>query len=157
LLLVGVVLAALVAGIRVMAVSRRGAVWGLALAASVWSLVCGLIGVILVLAWTATRHVFWAWNENLFVVSPLSLLLVVLLPMALLRRRAERVARAVAIAVVALGLVGLVLALLPGGQENRAVVALFLPTHLAIAWSVLRPALAATPARSVPAGGVPAP
>ena len=148
LLLVGVVLAALVAGIRVMAVSRRGAVWGLALAASVWSLVCGLIGVILVLAWTATRHIFWAWNENLLVVSPLSLLLVVLLPMALLRRRAERVARAVAIAVVVLGLIGLVLALLPGGQENRAVVAMFLPVHLAIAWSVLRPALAAPRVRS---------
>ena len=152
LLFVGIVLAALVAGIRVMAVSRRGAVWGLALATSVWSLVCGLIGVILVLAWTATRHIFWASNENLFVVSPLSLLLVVLVPMALLRRRAERVARAVAIAVVALGLVGLVLALMPGGQENRAVVAMFLPVHLAIAWSVLRPALAAPRVRSVRAG-----
>ena len=143
LLVVGLVLAALVAAIRVMAVSRRGAVWGLTLVASAWSLLCGLIGVILILAWTATRHVFWAWNENLFVVSPLSLLLVVLLPMALLRRRAEGAARAAAIAVVALGLVGLVLALLPGGQENRAVVALFLPVHLAIAWSVLRPTLAA--------------
>ena len=143
LLLVGVVLAALVAGIRVMAVSRRGAVWGLALVASGWSLLCGLIGAILFLAWTATRHIFWAWNENLFVLSPLSMLLVVLLPMALLRRRAERVARAVAIAVVALGVVGLVLALIPGGQDNRAIIALFLPVHLAIAWSVLRPALAA--------------
>ena len=148
LLFVGLVLAALVAGIRVMAVSRRGAVWGLALATSAWSLLCGLIGVILILAWTATRHVFWAWNENLFVVSPLSLLLAVLLPMALLRRRAERVARAVAIAVVALALVGAVLALIPGGQENRAVVAMFLPVHLAIAWSVLRPTLAAPRARN---------
>jgi hypothetical protein len=154
LLLVGLVLAALVAAIRVMAVSRRGAVWGLALVASAWSLLCGLIGVILVLAWTATRHVFWAWNENLFVVSPLSLLLVVLLPMALLRRRTAGAARAVAIAVVALGLIGLVLALLPGGQENRAVVALFLPVHLAIAWSVLRPTIAAPRAgRQVLRGG----
>ena len=143
LLLAGVVLAVLVAGIRVMAVSRRGAVWGLALATSAWSLLSGLIGVVLLLAWTATKHVFWAWNENLFVASPLSLLLVVLLPMALLRRGAERAARAVAIAVVALGLVGLVLALIPGGQENRAVVALFLPVHLAVGWSVLSPTIAA--------------
>ena len=154
LLIVGTVLAALVAAIRVMAVSRRGAVWGLALVASAWSLLCGLIGVILILAWTATRHVFWAWNESLFVASPLSLLLVVLLPMALLRRRAARVARTVAIAVVALGLIGLVLALLPGGQENRAVVALFLPVHLVIAWSVLRPTIAAPrPGREVIRGG----
>ncbi len=142
LLLVGAVLAALVAGIRVMAVSRRGAVWGLALVGSVWSLLCGLVGVIIVLAWTATRHIFWAWNENLFVVSPLSLLLVVLLPMALLRGRATRAARAVALAVVALGLVGGVLALIPGGQENRAVIALFLPVHLALAWSLSNAAVA---------------
>ena len=147
LLLVGVVLAALVAGIRVMAVSRRGAVWGLALVASVWSLLCGLIGVILILAWTATRHIFWAWNENLFVVSPLSLLLVVLLPMALLGGRARRAALAVTLAVVVLGLVGLVLALIPGGQENRAIVALFLPVHLAIAWSLSKPAIAAPNAK----------
>ena len=143
LLVVGLVLGALVAGIRVMAVSRRGAVWGLAVVTAAWSLLCGLIGVVLVLAWTATRHVFWAWNENLFLLSPLSLLLVVLLPLAFLRRRSERATRAVALAVVALAFVGLVLALLPGGQENRAIVALFLPVHLAIAWSVLRPALAA--------------
>ena len=150
LLLVGVVLAALVAGIRVMAVSRRGAVWGLALVTAAWSLLCGLVGVILLLAWTATRHIFWASNENLLLVSPLSLLLVVLLPMFLLRRRAERLTRAVAIAVVALGLVGLVFALIPGGQENRAIVALFLPMHLVLAWSVLRPTLAAPRARGVP-------
>ena len=143
LLVVGLVLAGLVAAIRVMAVSRRGAVWGLAVVTAAWSLLCGLIGVILVLAWTATRHVFWAWNENLLLASPLSLVLVVLLPMALLRRRSERAARGVSLAVVALSLVGLLLALIPGGQENRAIVALFLPVHLAIAWSVLRPALAA--------------
>lgn len=143
LLVVGLVLGALVAGIRVMAVSRRGAVWGLAVITATWSLLCGLIGVILILAWTVTRHVFWAWNENLFLASPLSLLLVVLLPMALLRRRHERTARGVALAVVALALVGLLFALVPGGQENRAIVALFLPVHVAIAWSVLRPALAA--------------
>jgi len=144
LLAVGLVLAALVAGIRVMAVSRRGAVWGLALVTTTWSLLCGLVGVILVLAWTATRHIFWAWNENLFVLSPLSLALVVLLPAALLRQRGVRTARAMALAVVALGVVGLVLALLPGGQENRAIVALFLPVHLAIAWS-LRSAAFASP------------
>jgi hypothetical protein len=112
-----------------------------------WSLLCGLIGVILLLAWTATRHIFWAWNENLLLLSPLSLLLVVLLPMTLLRGRGTSATRAIALAVVVLSLVGLALALLPGGQENRAIVALFLPVHLAVAWSVLRPAVVA---RSAP-------
>jgi hypothetical protein len=154
LLAVGLVMAALVAGIRVMAVSRRGAVWGLAVVMAAWSLLCGVIGVVLVLAWTATRHIFWAWNENLFVASPLSLLLVVLLPMMLLAGRAVRATRVVAIAVVALAVVGLVLALIPGGQENRAIVALFLPMHLVVAWTVLRPAFA--PPRVMRAGS-PAP
>ncbi|HKP15934.1 MAG TPA: DUF4105 domain-containing protein, partial [Gemmatimonadaceae bacterium] len=143
LLFVGVVLAALVAGIRVMAVSRRGAVWGLAIVTASWSLLCGLIGVILLLAWTATRHIFWASNENLLLASPLSLLLVVLLPMTLLRGRAASATRTVTLAVVVLSLIGLLLALIPGGQENRAIVALILPVHLAIAWSVLRPAVVA--------------
>jgi hypothetical protein len=145
LLAVGLVLAALVAGIRVMAVSRRGAAWGLALVTTTWSLACGLVGVILVLAWTATRHIFWAWNENLFVASPLSLALVVLLPAALLRQRATRAARIVSLAVVVLGVIGLLFALIPGGQENRAIVALFLPVHLAVAWSVHRPTIARAP------------
>ena len=152
LLAVGLVLAALVAGIRVMAVSRRGAVWGLAVVTAAWSLLCGLIGVVLVLAWTATRHIFWAWNENLFLLSPLSLLLVVLLPMTLLRGRQARATRAVALAVVVLSLIGLVLAALPGGQENRAIVALCLPVHLAVAWSVLRPAVVARGASRAVAG-----
>jgi len=152
LLLVGVVLGALVAGIRVMAVSRRGAVWGLALVTAAWSLLCGLIGVLILLAWTATRHVFWAWNENLFLASPLSLLLVVLLPMTLLSGRAVRATRAVTFAVLALSLVGLLLALIPGGQENGAIVALFLPVHLAIAWSLLRPAVVAPRATRALAG-----
>lgn len=142
LLLVGVVLATLIAGIRVMAISRRGAAWGLALVGMAWSLLSGVIGVILVLAWTATRHVFWAWNENLLQASPLSLLLVVLVPTALLRRRYERATRMAALAVLALSVIGMLLSLIPGGQENRAIVALFLPVHLALTWAIALPIIA---------------
>jgi hypothetical protein len=136
LLPVGLVLAALVVGIRIMAVSRRGAAWGLALVAAAWSLLCGVIGVILVLAWTATRHVFWARNENLLVLSPLSLVLVVLVPIALLRGRHQRATRAIALLIAALAAFGALMAILPGGQENRAIVALFLPVHCALAWAL---------------------
>ena len=140
LLPVGLVLAALVVGIRIMAVSRRGAAWGLAIVGAAWSLLCGVIGVIIVLAWTATRHVFWAWNENLFQLTPLSLVLVVLMPLALLRGRYRRAALALALIVAALAAFGALMAILPGGQENRAIVALFLPVHLALAWAFwLRP------------------
>jgi hypothetical protein len=147
LALVGVVLALLVVGLRIMAISRRGAAWGLALFASAWSLLCGLIGVILILAWTATLHIFWARNENLLQLSPLSLLLVALIPVALLSGRFQRFARLTAVAVLALAGVGLLLSLLPGGQENRAIVALFFPMHLALAWALALPQVAAPATR----------
>jgi hypothetical protein len=139
LLIVGVVLAATLAAIRIMAMSRRGAAWGFTLVASVWSLLCGVIGVIIVLAWTMTRHVFWSWNENLFQVSPLSLALVVLVPLALLHGRATRAARVVAAGVLLLSAFGLLLSIIPGGQENRAIAALFFPVHLVLAWAIAQP------------------
>ncbi|MDB4883168.1 MAG: hypothetical protein JWL95_1934 [Gemmatimonadetes bacterium] len=143
LALVGVVLALLVVGLRIMAISRRGAVWGLALFTMAWSLLCGTIGVVLLLAWTATLHVFWAWNENLLQLSPLSLALVVLIPMALVSGRQQRAARLTAFAVLVIASLGLLLSLLPGGQENHAIVALFFPVHLALAWALALPKLVA--------------
>jgi hypothetical protein len=150
LLLVGLVLAGLVAGLRIMAISRRGAAWGLAIVGMVWSLVCGVVGIVLILAWTATLHIFWAWNENLLQLSPLSLPLVVLIPMALLARRSERAARLTAAVVVAIAALGALLALIPGGQENRAIVAMLLPVHLAIAWALALPAPVAAPRHRAP-------
>ena len=138
-LTLGLLMAALVGVLRVMMLSRRSAAWGLALLGSVWSLFCGVLGVILLLAWTATKHVFWAWNENLLLLTPLSLALVVLLPAAILSRRRERAARMIGAVIAAIGLVALLLALLPGGQENLAIVAMLLPVHLAIAWALALP------------------
>jgi hypothetical protein len=137
--LLGVAFAALVVILRVMMLSRRGAAWGLALFGSAWSLLCGVLGVLLLLAWLATRHVFWAHNETVLLLTPLSLMLVVLIPASILSRRGERAARMVAAIVAAFGLVALVLALIPGGQESRAVVALLLPVHVALAWALALP------------------
>jgi hypothetical protein len=139
LLPIGVVLAALVVALRIMAISRRGAAWGLALFGMVWSLLCGVLGVILILMWTATLHKFWAWNENLLQLSPLSLALVALIPMSWLARKQERTARLAAFAILAVAVAGALLAVVPGGQENRAIVALFLPVHLALAWALALP------------------
>ena len=72
-------------------------------------------------------------------LSPLSLALVVLVPLALLRGRATQAARVVATTVLLLSAIGALFALLPGGQENRAIVALFLPVHLVMAWAIALP------------------
>ena len=137
--LLGLLIAALVVVLRVMMLSRRSAAWGLALLGSSWSLLCGLLGVILLLAWSATKHVFWAWNENLLLLTPLSLVLVMLLPAAILSQRHERAARMIAAVIAVLSLVALLLAVLPGGQENLAIVGLLLPVHLAFAWALALP------------------
>jgi hypothetical protein len=135
----GLLLGALVVVLRVMMVARRTAAWGLALFGSAWSLLCGVLGVIILFAWIATKHVYWASNENVLLLTPFSLALVMLIPAAVLSGRRERAARMVASIVVLLGIVAAMLAIVPGGQDSRAVVALFLPVHLALAWALALP------------------
>jgi hypothetical protein len=138
-LLLGVLLAALAFVLRVLGRTNRGALWGLVLLGMLWSLLCGVIGALLLYMWGFTRHVFWGWNENLLLLSPLSLALLVLLPAALLRARAVRQARLLSAAIALLGVLALVLSMVPGGQSNLAIVALALPLHLALAWALSLP------------------
>jgi hypothetical protein len=94
--------------------------------------VVGLIGVILLLAWMFTRHVFWFSNENVLLFTPLSLFLAVLIPAAILSGKAVKAARTLAGTIVITSLLAMVFTLYPGQQENRAIVALMLPVHLAL-------------------------
>jgi len=136
-LIAGLVLAAVVMLLRLLMRSQRWAAWLFALLGMAWSLLCGTLGVVLLLAWFATKHVFWAQNENLLLFSPLSLALVALVPSAVLAGRAVRRARVVGALVAAMALGALVLSQMPGGQPIRDVVALALPMHLALAWALL--------------------
>ncbi len=146
-LVLGVLLGALAVVLRVLGRSNRGALWGVALLGMLWSFLCGVIGLLLIYMWAFTRHVFWGWNENLLLLSPLSLALVILVPAALLRSRGVRPARALSRIIAVLGVLALLLSLFPGGQSNLAIVALALPLHLALAWSLSLP-LPAPPVRA---------
>ncbi|MES2177266.1 MAG: DUF4105 domain-containing protein [Gemmatimonadota bacterium] len=138
-LVLGLLLAAVVVVLRLVMMSHRAAAWALAVIGAVWSLINGVLGVILLVVWLATLHVFWKGNENVLILTPMSLPLVILIPAALLRNQAERAARMVASIIVAMSAVALVLAIAPGGQENRAIVALVVPVHLALAWALALP------------------
>jgi hypothetical protein len=106
--------------------------------ATVWTAVNGILGVILIVGWTATRHVFMARNENLLQFDVLSLALAVALPLAIARTRAVRPARTLSIAIAAIAFVGFAIQILPWfNQVNGEVIALTLPAHLALAWCVL--------------------
>ena len=134
-LTLGAVLAAIVVALGV-AADRGGRSPRVALAviASIWSLVSGLIGTVMVLTWTLTDHAFMYYNENLLQFTPLSLLLVYLLPRLFLKDRSPRLAFRVSAAVAALSLLGFVVQLLPSFyQVNGEVIAMALPVHLALA------------------------
>ena len=142
-LTLGLVLGALFAAagaprVRASRLLRRGV---LALATG-WSLAAGGAGTILALL-LATDHVFSWWNENLFLVNPLLLGLAVLLPLSTRSEAWRGRARALAAAVAALGLAGLLWQLAPAStQPNAMFFALALPAHLGIAWSLRKGAKA---------------
>ncbi|MEO6154927.1 MAG: DUF4105 domain-containing protein [Thermomonas sp.] len=108
----------------------------LAAFASLFWLLCGCVGLVLILSWAFTDHrALWA-NRNLLLFNPLCLLL---LPgaYALVRgsapgRHFAQLLRIVAV-LAALACVPLWLQALP--QRNGAWIALLLPIHAAFAWA----------------------
>jgi hypothetical protein len=123
---------------------------GLGVVAVLWGLLAGLGGVVLAGLWAFTDHVMAYRNENLFQVNPLVLALAVLVPLALTgSARAGRWARAVALGLAGLSLLGFVLQVLPGvDQVNGQVIALALPIHLGFTLA-LRRAFRPSPCRDL--------
>jgi len=106
---------------------------------TLWSLIAGACGVALVIAWGFTRHYFMSRNENLLHLDPLSLGLVVLIPLAVYGRRGVSRALKLAGFVGALSLLGFVLQGIPFfGQKNGEIIGLALPINLAVWWTVYR-------------------
>lgn len=113
---------------------------------AIWSLVAGLLGVILALLWTVTDHVFAHANENLLLFNPLWLVMLVLLPVYFWSGRAERVTRSASVALMTLCVIALAAhATGLSAQDNLPVIGLALPPALAIAVVTAR--------RRAPAGG----
>ena len=126
------------AGAAAIVAARRRPRGLAAFALPLW-LLCGLAGLLLAFLWASTAHqAGWA-NRNLFLLNPLCLLL---LPgaVALLRRRTPgRLFRPLLWTVAAFAGLGWVvqwLSLQP--QYNLSWIALLLPLHAALAWSLGR-------------------
>jgi len=139
-LLVGTVIGALAATLGGLARRQVAGRLGLGVVAVVWGSLGGLAGVVLAGLWAFTDHVMAYRNENLFQVNPLVLALAVLVPLGLGGSgRAARWARALALGLAGLSLLGLVLQVLPGfDQVNGQVIALALPIHLGFALGLRR-------------------
>ena len=104
-----------------------------------WSLITGVFGTTLLLAWTATMHVFWYRNENLLVLSPLALWLAVLTALSMKNERWVRSAAICAALIALLSALALIAKGLPWfTQDNLGVVLLFLLPNFAMAYGLWR-------------------
>jgi hypothetical protein len=77
------VAAALIALVRSAEGGHRAAFFAATAIATLWSLIAGLAGTALVVAWLFTKHYFMSRNENLMHFDPLSIALAALIPLSL--------------------------------------------------------------------------
>ena len=141
-LAIGVLIGAVLAGLAHAARRNGLARFGFAALGTLWALLIGVGGALLVGLWAFTNHTAAHRNENLFQFDPLALALVLLLPAVVYGARwARGPARWIALVVAAVTVLGFLLQLLPGlDQVNGEVIALVLPPNLALAWGVWRAA-----------------
>ena len=99
--------------------------------ATAWSLLAGVFGILLLALWFLTDHWSSHHNENVLLLTPVSLALVVLVPLALRGSAgAIRAATRVATVVAGLALLALVIKVLPWfHQYNLDLITLILPVH----------------------------
>ncbi|MGH7702794.1 MAG: DUF4105 domain-containing protein [Gemmatimonadales bacterium] len=114
--------------------------------AGVWTLLTGIVGLVLTGLWTLTDHTIAYWNQNLFQANLFALGLLFLAgPLARGAAWARRPARGLAVLVAALSVAGLLAKLLPVmPQGNGPIIALMLPANLGLAWGTWQVALPRT-------------
>lgn len=137
-LLIGLIVAGVIFALSRAAPTARGARIILATLFSFWGVATALFGIVLAMLWIFTDHSDAHQNLNLLQLNPLGLLLAVAAPLALAdRARLSRLAVRTALVLAVLAILCLVIMAVPGiDQENGPLVALLLPIHLSVAWSL---------------------
>ncbi|MES2521994.1 MAG: DUF4105 domain-containing protein [Gemmatimonadota bacterium] len=141
-----VVMAALLgltlAGIIAVLADARGRLIRVVLSVLVaaWYLLGGLLGTLLLLAGTVTKHEpYMGNNTTLLQLHPLLLVASIAVPIALIRHRRTRAAMGVSATVALLSVIGLLLQLVPVvAQRSGVVLAVTVPVHVALAVAVWR-------------------
>jgi hypothetical protein len=134
-----VVAAALIVLVRSAEGGSRVAMFVATALATLWSLIAGLSGLALVFAWLFTKHYFMGRNTNLMHLDPLSIAMVVLVPLSIYGSRG--VSRAIKLGgfIAILSLFGLVAQGIPFfNQKSGEIIGLALPINLAVWWTVFR-------------------
>ncbi len=113
----------------------RLARWAFNLLAAIWSLIAGALGALLTFSWF-TNHAAAKWNENWFQCNPLSLLLIMLIPVTW---RWPTPARTITFTVLGFSAFGFFTKITPWFyQSNWPTIAIALPIHAGIAWGIAR-------------------
>ena len=106
-----------------------------------WWTLCGVLGLLMLFLWGFTEHRFGWANQNLLLLPPLCLLLLPGAWRIVRGRAAGRCFRIVAWLVAAGAVLALFLHWLPVlPQRNAHWIALLLPIHVALAWTLAVPA-----------------
>ena len=139
-LLVGILLAAVLLWLGIKAPKSRIAYVAFSGAGTLWALVVGILGTVLLGLWVVTDHTAAYWNENLFIFNPLALVLGVTLPLAAFGSAGSKpLARRFALATALFAVFGFVLQPLPWlDQINGQLYALVVLPHIAVAIGVYR-------------------
>lgn len=136
--LLGLTLAGLIA---LMADSRfRALRVVLVVFAIVWYLSGGLLGTALLLAGTVTKHIpYMGANTTLWQINPVMLFAAMFVPVALKRREASNITRAIVVVCAMFAVFGVILQFVPMFKQHSGVVmAVTVPVQLALAIAVLR-------------------
>lgn len=134
-----VVAAALIVLVRSAESGSKVAMFVATALATLWSLIAGLGGLALLFAWLFTKHFFMSRNTNLMHLDPLSIAMVVLIPLSIYGLRG--VSRAIKLGgfIAMLSLFGFVGQGIPFlNQKSGEIIGLALPINLAVWWTVFR-------------------
>jgi hypothetical protein len=134
-----VVAAALIVLVRSAESGSRVAMFIATALATLWSLIAGVAGLALVFAWLFTKHYFMSRNTNLLHLDPVSIAMVVLIPLSIYGQRG--VSRAIKLGgfIAMLSLFAFVAQSIPFfNQKSGEIIGLALPINLAVWWTVFR-------------------
>lgn len=152
-ILVGLFIGALLAGLGAWAAKAgRGATFCFGATAVGWSFFSGVAGTVMLFLWLFTDHFAATRNENVLQLTPLTLPLVVLVPL-LLRKKSRGLELGMILAVAAAGVavLGLILKILPiMNQVNGNIIALAIPAQCGLAvglWQIYLARRGESPAR----------
>lgn len=140
-LVLGLILGAVFFGVAWAAVRSSAVEKVYRVQVALWTFATGLLGLIVLLAWLITEHVFWFRNENLLLFNPLALFVMSLVIMSMRNERWLRPAAICAVVIAMLGAIALLMKGLPRSQDNVPLILLTLPAHFAVAhglWSRAR-------------------